>query len=108
MKTSDQETGAVSHSRVEKVSRWDDVKVVMAMIVITLIAVVVVGVKTSIEYEQVDTNIIHECSDNIHSRMTFKIQLFNLWLNRRIQTWKLLEMDSSHAKGNFEGIFSST
>ena len=43
-----------SQKRMEKVSRWDDIKVVIAVILITLIAVVVVTVKSAILFEEVN------------------------------------------------------
>ena len=42
-----------SQKKMDKVSRWDDIKVVIAVVFITLIAVIVVTVKSAILFEEV-------------------------------------------------------
>ena len=42
-----------SQKKLEKVSKWDDVKVVIAIIVITLIAIIVVTIKSVLNLEEV-------------------------------------------------------
>ena len=45
--------GEKGQHKMENVSRWEDVKVVMTMVAITLIAVIVVTVKSVILYQEV-------------------------------------------------------
>ena len=112
--------------RIESVSRWDDLKVFVAILVITLIAVIVVVVKSAVFLDEVKisrsrnkktciffTQSVNNFKKNSKTfqflftikyvpRMTQIHQLSCLCNNRKAPKWKLLEMDTFHVKGMFK------
>ena len=60
--------------RIESVSRWDDLKVFVAILVITLIAVIVVVVKSAVFLDEVKINFFTQSVNNfkkIQKRFNF-------------------------------------